>query len=218
MHKALIILSLIILFDTIGGISRHSSSFINADVKELYILIKELWSVSSDELKRANKRMCQILIECCSPKTYPNVLLGTIWAANNTSDPFIKARAVCIASPIRDDVDKTCPPVLPLNISFSLPSSAVLDMDMYGKYQTAVEESIKLVPVLSEFHTNIAHLCSSKEIHAYLCAMNYKLLTSCMNKILNKYLNSHSKKVYHKFVKNLKTIMTYMHQIMHEFK
>jgi hypothetical protein len=144
--------------------------------------------------------------------------VGTIRAANNTSDPFIEARAVCIASPIRDDVVKTCPPALPLNTSFSLPPSAVLDIDIYEKYRTAVVESIKIVPVLSDFHTHMAYVCNSKEIHAYLCALNYKLVTSCINKILKKQLNSHGKKVYYIYVKNLKTIMTYMHKIMDEFK
>jgi hypothetical protein len=219
MRKILIILSLIILFVAINGISERSSSvFIKTDVKELYLLIKKLWSVSSDELKRANKRMCQILIECCSPKTYSKVLSRTIWAANHTYDPFIEARAVCIDSPIHGDVVKTCPPALSVNSSFSLPSQAALDMDVYKKYQTAVDESIKLIPVLSDFYTRMAVECNSKEIHAYLCALNYKLLTSCMNKILKNYFNSHSKKIYHMYVKNLTTIMTYMHQIMDEFK
>ncbi|CAF0862986.1 unnamed protein product [Adineta steineri] len=217
MRSTLIILSLIVFFGIINGTKKRSLSIINADVNELFVLIKKLWSVSSDELKTANKRMCQIMIECCSSKTYSKILLGTISAAMNTSDPFIKARDVCIASPIRADLVKTCPPAIPLNTSYSLPSKAAVDTNIYEKYQVAVEESIKHIVVFSDFNTKMAHICNSKEIYAYLCTLNSKLSKSCIKKILKNSYQSHSKKAYHIYVKKLKRVMTTMYQIMSEF-
>jgi hypothetical protein len=199
MSNIVVLVFFAIIIGIINGSPQRPSTLIDTDAKQLSVSLDKLWTFMLNVGVEEVKSKCEILVKCCSSKSYAPTL--SRMATNFSIDPFAITFHACFGSLDPAHLAKACPSALTLRT----PLKFVSNDDNYDDESDPIARILdKHIGVIKDLLKNIPPACNEKEVYAFLCQTNKKLLQSCIKKTLQKQFDSQGSKKYKEVAKKFK--------------
>jgi hypothetical protein len=154
---------------------------INKDSTEITQLLEKIWSRKPDPLNRAEPLIyCAVMDKCCEDKDRVEAIsLMNQYSINSDGDRFLQIMQGCMNSSNSKKEDHVCSSVVKSKFS----TEAIFNDNNVRIYMDIINHR---VTGLNQFVDEISSTCNNKELHAFICLSNNKLMQKCIVKVLQK--------------------------------